>query len=132
MENKIHIDPEEEPQLYDRVSNASETLADISDAEISGAEKTLAEIVGPRGARFVRAEWSLVEGSGPSGPKRMVRLRLTDPFSGTKEETFQPAELRNQNLMRTRLLQVWSEFLQQLSHKQMDRLHETVRTLEGD
>jgi hypothetical protein len=133
MENKIHIDPEEEPRLYDRMSNASQTLADISDAEISGAEKTLDEIVGPRGARFVRAEWSLVQVSGPSGPRRMALLRLTDPlFSETREETFQPVELRNPALMKTRLLHVWREFLQHLSHKQMDRLHETVRTLEGD
>ncbi len=132
MENKIQIDPREEPHLYDRVSTASETLAEISDSEISGAEKTLGEIVGARGARFVQAEWSQVEVPGPSGPRRMVRLRLTDPFSETKEETFQPLELRNQNLMKTRLLQAWSEFLQDLSHKQMDRVHELVETLEGD
>jgi hypothetical protein len=132
MENKIQIDPGEEPHLYDRVSTASATLAEISDSDISGAEKTFGELVGARGARFVQAEWSQVEVPGPSGPRRMVRLILTDPFSGTKEETFQPAELRNQNLMRTRLLQVWSEFLQELSHKQMDRVHEVVKTLEGD
>jgi len=132
MENKIQIDPREDPHLYDRVSTASESLTEISDAEISGGEKILSEIIGARGARFVRAEWSQVEVSGPSGPKRMVLLKLTDPFSETKEVTFQPAELRNQDLMKTRLIYVWMEFLQQLSHKHMDQLHETVRTLEGD
>ncbi len=133
MENKIQIDPREDPHLFNRVATASETLAEISDSEISGAEKTLDEIVGARGARFVQAEWSQVEVPLPSGPRRMVRLRLTDPlFSETKEEVFEPVELRNPNLMRTRLIQVWSEFLRELSHKQMDRVHEMVTTLEGD
>jgi hypothetical protein len=132
MENKIQIDPREEPHLYDRVSTASETLTEISDADISGAEKTLDDIVGTRATRFVQAEWSRVEVPSPSGPKHMVLLKLTDPFSMTIEEYFQPTELRTQDHMKTRLLHVWREFLQQLSHKQMDRLHETVSTLEGD
>lgn len=133
MESRIHVDPGEDPNLHRRLSQATETLEGISKAELSQADKTFWEIVGPRAIRFVRAEWIPIEVQGSFGPKHMVLLRLTDPLSEiAAEEEFEPVELKSPLLMKARLLHVWREFLQQLSHKQMDRLHETVKTLEGD
>jgi hypothetical protein len=133
METRIQVDPDEDPNLHRRLSQAAETLEGISEAELSEAEKTFREIVGPRATRFVRAKWSQVEDQGSFGPKHMVLLRLTDPLSEiAAEEKFEPVELKSPPLMKTRLIHVWREFLQKLSHKQMDRLHETVKTLEGD
>ncbi len=118
MDIKIQIDPEREPALYDRLRSAS---------------KTLEEIVGPQAARFVKeVEWSEFEDSGPLGPKHAVRLKMIDPFAGTKEETFQPVELRSPGYMKTRLREVWGEFLRQLSDEQMERIDHMVNALEGD
>jgi hypothetical protein len=118
MEVTIQVDPEKEPELYDRLRGASETLE---------------EIVGPRAARFVTAvEWSPFKDSGPFGPRQAVRLKMTDRLSGTVEELFQPVELRSPDYLKTRLREVWGRFLRQLSHEQMDRIDQLASTLERD
>ncbi len=114
----IQVDPEAEPQLYDQLRHASEALD---------------EIVGPCAARFVTAvEWSPLTDSGPLGPKKAVRLKMTDRLSGTVEESFQPVELRSPDYMKSRLREVWRRFLRQLSDEQMDRIDRTAITLERD
>jgi hypothetical protein len=118
MEVKIQVDPENEPELYDRLLQAS---------------KTLEEVMGPRAARFVtEVEWSQLTDSGRLGPRNAIRLKMTDPLSGTKETLFQPVELRSPGYMKTRLREVWSEFLRQLSDERMDRIDELAKTLERD
>lgn len=114
----IRVDPEADPALYDRLRTASMTLR---------------EIVGPRAARFITAvEWSLIPDSGLSAGRQAIRLKMTDRFSGTVEESFQPVELRSPGYMTTRLRDVWTRFLRQLSDEQMDRIDHMVTTLEGD
>ncbi len=118
MDVKIQVDPETEPELYDRLLNASQALE---------------EIVGPRAARFVNAvEWSLSTVPGRFGAKQAIRLKMTDRLTGTVEESFQPVELRSPQHMRTRLREVWAKFLQQLSHEQIDRIEQWVTTAEED
>lgn len=118
MDVTIQVDPEKEPELYDRLRSASEALE---------------EIVGPRAARFVGAvDWSPYTDSGPFGPRQAIRLKLTDRLSGTVEEMFQPVELRSPGYMRTRLRKAWSRFLRQLSHQQMDRIDQFASALERD
>jgi hypothetical protein len=118
MDIRIQVDPETEPELYDR---------------LRGASQTLEEIVGPRAARFVKAvEWSSSTEPGQYGTKQAVRLKMTDRLSGTVEDSFQPIELRSPQHMRTRLRDVWANFLRQLSHEQMDRMEQWVTADEGD
>jgi hypothetical protein len=118
MDVTIQVDPENEPELYDRLRGASEALE---------------EIVGPRAVRFVSAvDWSPYTDSGPFGPRQAIRLTMTDRLSGSVEELFQPVELRSPGYMRTRLRKAWSRFLRQLSHEQMDRIDQSVNALERD
>jgi hypothetical protein len=118
MEIKIEVDPEKEPDLYERLLNAS---------------KILAEIVGPRADQFVTTvAWSQAKDSGPLGPKEAIRLKMTDLFSGTKEEMFQPVELRSPGHMRSRLRDVWGDFLRQLSDEQRLRLDASFAALAED
>ena len=118
MDVAIQVDPEKEPELYDRLRSASEALEDI---------------VGPRAARFVSGvEWSRLTDSGPFGPRQAIRLKMTDRLSGTVQESFQPVELRSPAYMRTRLREVWTKFLRQLSDEQMDRIDQMVSSLEGN
>jgi len=115
MEIKIEVDPEKEPDLYERLRNVS---------------KILQEIVRPRATRFVTTiEWSQFEDSGPGGPREAIRLTMTDLYSGSKEAIFQPVELRSPDHMRSRLREVWGDFLEQLSDEQMDRLDASVDAL---
>jgi len=118
MEIKIQVDPEKEPELYERLRKAL---------------KILEEIMGPRADRFVSAvEWSQVKDSSPLGSEEAIRLKMTDCLSGSKEEIFQPVELRSPGHMRSRLRDVWSDFLRQLSHEQMERLEASVAALAED
>ena len=111
MDILIDIDPEKEPELYDRVRAASKILTE--------------EIIRPRAVQFVNSiTWSPVDLASPFGSKRAVRLTLVDCYSGSKEGTFQPVELRSSAHV-TSLLRalVHGEISrQQLSDEQMDRL----------
>jgi hypothetical protein len=119
MEIKIEVDPEKEPDLYERVRKASKILTE--------------EIIRPRAAQFVRTiEWSLVENFGPVASKKAVRLTVIDCYSGSKEEIFQPVELKSTDQMKSRLRQVWGDFLEQLSDEQMDRLDASIAALGKD
>jgi hypothetical protein len=118
MEIKIEVDPEKEPDLYERLLKAT---------------KILEEIVTPRAVRFVTTiEWSQAKDSGPMGAKEAIRLKMTDLFSGSTEEIFQAVELRSPDHMRSRLRDVWRDFLRQLSHEQTDRLEASVAALAED
>ena len=118
MEIKVDLDPQKEPDLYERLRNAS---------------KILEEIMGPQSDRFVSmVEWSQFEDSVPFGPRQTIRLTMTDLFSGCKVETFQPVELRSPGHMRSRLREVWGDFLRQLSHEQRVRLEESIAALAED
>jgi hypothetical protein len=118
MDNKISIDPEEEPELYERLCHAS---------------RILEEVMGPGASRFVtEVEWSQLTDSGPLGPRKVIRLKMTDPVGGVKETLFQPVELRSPGYMKTRLREVWSEFLRQLFDERMERVDELMTTLERD
>jgi hypothetical protein len=119
MDILIDIDPEKEPELYDRVRAASKILTE--------------EIIRPRAVEFVKSiEWSPVELAGPLQSKRAVRLTLVDCYSGSKEGAFQPVELRSPAHVKSRLRVLWGDFLQQLSDEQMDRLDASFAALGRD
>lgn len=138
MDIKIQIDPEKDPELHERLCEASQILE---------------EIMGPGAARFVReVKWSQFERPSPApGPefiemlanpdymfrmrksrplKGIILLELTDPLSGTESTVFEPGELKSPRYMEARLRELWGDFLQQLFDERMERVDQLIETAE--
>jgi hypothetical protein len=85
-------------------------------------------VVDSRFAAEAEAEWSVVRNGGPSPG---FLLRISDPVAEAKG-VFSLEEFKDTSQMRRHLNWLWGDFLQDLSHKQLDKLHQTVQQLEGD
>ena len=85
------------------------------------ANRRLDSVIGPFEGE-ARADWSL---GRDSMDHAQVFLILSDDFEGRAEARFAPAELENPRQLRTRLLEVWGDLLQDRSHKQLQQLLET-------
>ncbi len=111
MEVTIAQEIREEPRLAAAVDRATRLL---------GVEAP------PSGAR-ARADWSIVPSS--LGPPR-IRLELRDPWDGDAAIRFSPEELDDPERLQFRIFQIWSQLLQDRSHKQIRAL--STAASEGD
>jgi hypothetical protein len=92
------------------------------DVLVRQATKRLEEVLGPSAA-LVSAEWD--QTLDERGRIRYV-LKISD-FSGEVSATFAAEELESPRQVRSRLLDLWGDFLQVRSDTQVKRLQELVK-----
>jgi hypothetical protein len=88
---------------------------------VSTACETLDDVIGDIGPE-VRAEWSLAE---DAKGRTLLNLNLIDFTGGVQRNAFTREELEKPRQLRDRLLDLWGDLLQDLSHRQLKKLLES-------
>jgi hypothetical protein len=90
------------------------------------ATRRLEEVLG-RSGDPVTAEWGRT--TDEQG-RPVVTLRLSD-WAGTVMARFSPAELTHADTLGARLHRLWGDLLQVRSHRQLDKLFESIHSAGG-
>jgi hypothetical protein len=94
---------------------------------IEQADKILASVIGNT-VVSAKADWSEER---DAQDRRVVKLTISDPSSSVSA-LFTPSELKNVKRLERRLIRLWGDLLQEVSHKQSAKLRQVVSELEGD
>lgn len=107
----------------DETIKASPDLA----AAIERADKILASVIG-NSVVSARADWTEER---DAQNRRAGKLTLSDPSSSVST-LLSLTELKNPDRLERRFIRLWGDLLQEISHKQMAKLRQSVAELEGE
>jgi hypothetical protein len=122
---QVHIQEKikENPQLASAVEQATRLLED----EVEQSMRLLEDEKGPSNGT-ITADWSIVQ---EQGNHPLIRLTISEP-DVVVEERYTLDQIRNANDMQGRLIRLWGKLLQVRSHKQLARLRQVIRQLDGE
>ena len=86
-------------------------------AFVQRANEFLEKTIGPYSSPLVSVHWEV----GEDDRRRLLQLKLSD-FTGTRTYFLLPEDLKRDWHLGDRLLELWGDFLQIRSHKQLDAI----------
>ena len=105
--------------ISDEIRNDPEALSTVEQAT-----QVLQSLQGPSAAS-VTAEWSV---GRDENDRRVIGLKLSDPMAEVHDH-FTLEELKNRERAKSRLNWIWGDWLQERSHEDLKKLHETIQQL---